>query len=77
MTDSYFFDDGQGYEADAGDIRHLARRQFVFSLAIGALLIFCAALIGSRSLMGGEPPLALHQMMFEAPAASQSAATQG
>jgi hypothetical protein len=77
MIDSYFFDDGPECEAQEGNVHLLARRQFVFSIIVGALLIFCAALIGARSYIGAEPPLALDRNSPEAPAAAEVPANQG
>jgi hypothetical protein len=69
MTDAHYFgDDTPGLGDDVGDVHGLARRQFIFSLTVGALLLASAALIGAHSFSADRSPLALHHAKHVAPA---------
>ena len=75
MTNSHYFgDDTMDFGADAGDVRALARRQFLFSLAIGALLLASAAMIGAQPIGADRSPSAAHQARIGAPALVDGAA---
>ena len=69
MTNAHYFgDDTLDFGDDVGDVHGLARRQFMFSLTVGALLLASAALIGAHPFGADRSPLALHHVKHVAPA---------
>ena len=73
MTNAHYFgDDIADFGADTGEVSNLARRQFLFSLTIGVLLLASAALISARPLGVDSQPVAQHQIKLVAPLAPVS-----
>jgi hypothetical protein len=69
----YFGDDSIQLVPYAGAIDDLARRQFVFSLVVGGLLLAVAALISLNAAAPNRSRVALHHM----PAASAAISPKG
>ena len=73
----YFGDDALDFGFEPADVRNPARRQFMFSLAIGALLLASAAMIGAHPRGPDGPPVARHQIKPAAPAPAVDIALPG
>ena len=75
MTNAHYFgDETLDFGLEAGDGRNLARRQFMFLLIIGALLLASAALVGAHPFGADRPNVALHQIKLVAPAPAEAIA---
>ena len=72
MANAHFFgEDPLEFGFDAGGAPNLARRQFMFSLIVGGLLLAAAAIVGARPLVK-DTRTAAHQINYVAPEVTQT-----
>ncbi len=74
MANAHFFgEDTLELGFEAGGAPNLARRQFIFSLIVGGMLLAAAAIVGARPLVT-DTRNARHRVNFVAPEVTQTIA---